>query len=76
MSSRKIPTSVLLNNRNKLRDAVFVACREGRIHDLKKLKKKFTTACEIYASRHAEDIRIAMEKEERKRKRMERHAKK
>jgi hypothetical protein len=64
MSSRRKPTSVLLHEKERLQDAVFIACREGHIHDLKKLKPKLNAATEAYNKRIEEDKAEAMRKEQ------------
>lgn len=69
MTTRRKPTSVLLNEKERLEDAVFTACREGHIHDLKKLKHKLTAAKEAYEQRLMEDAAIQAEKEAKRQER-------
>ena len=71
MSTRKKPTSVLRNEKDRLEDAVFVACREGHIHDLKKLKPKLDAAKRAYEERLKEDEAIQREKDRKKAEREE-----
>lgn len=72
MANRRKPTSVLQHEKDRLEDAVFVACREGHIHDLKKLKPKLDAAKRAYEERLKEDEALQQEKD---RKRAEREEK-
>ena len=65
---RKKSTNALVNERNKNRDALFTACREGHTKDIKKLRAEFIKSCEEVDKRLAEDERIKAEKASKKRK--------
>ena len=66
MADRKKPTSVLLHERNRLRDELYRACSDGRIHDIHKLRVKLKDACEVYDKRIADEQEAARIKEERR----------
>lgn len=68
-SKRRKPTSSLLHERDKARDALYEACREGHVKDIKKLHPAFTKSCKEYEKRLEEDARIQAEKEEKKQQR-------
>lgn len=69
MTTKRKPTSALLHEAERLQDAVFVACREGHIHDLKKLRPKYNAAKEAYEKRLQEDANALAEKEYRRQER-------
>ena len=68
MNKRRKPTSALKNERDRNRDALYDACREGHIKDIKKLRPAFTKSCEEYEKRLAEEAKLLAEKEARKNK--------
>ena len=68
-SKRRKPTSALLHERDKARDELYNACREGHVKDIKKLHPAFTKSCEEYEKRLEEDARIQAEKEAKRQQR-------
>lgn len=66
MKARRKPTSVILNERNRLASELYRACAEGHMKDIRKLKPKFNQACESYEKRLIEDEKIQQEKEAKK----------
>lgn len=65
-NKRRKPTSSLKHEVDKSRDALYDACREGHVKDIKKLRPAFNKACEDYERRLEEDAKIAAEKEAKK----------
>ncbi len=63
MKPRRKPTSVMMNERNRLASDLYRACAEGHIKEIKKIKPKFSKACEDYEKRKEEDLKIQQEKE-------------
>ena len=66
MNQKKKPTSVLLNERNKLAAELYRACADGRVNDIRKLKIKFNLATDQYNKRIKEEeelLRIKKEKQ-------------
>lgn len=68
-SKRRKPTSALRHERDKARDELYNACREGHVKDIKKLRPAFTKSCEEYEKRLEEDTRIQAEKETKRQQR-------
>ena len=63
MKVRKKPTSVLLNERNRCAADLYRACADGRIKNLKKLRKQFNESCKQYEARLIEETKLREEKE-------------
>jgi len=65
-TTRKTPTSVLKHECERLKNEIYRACADGRIHDLRKANKKFKMAQQQYRDRITEEQEALRIKEEKR----------